>query len=169
MTKKLTKNPKTPNSMAGRPLEYNQEIGDLICERIATHSLGLKRLCKKYEDMPAETTVQRWRYRVSGFRLQYAQAKMLQADLLAEECLDISDDSRQDIRVTEDGKTMIDGEFVARSRLRVDTRKWLASKLLPRQYGDKSLLEQKTEENELLKQELIMLRDKLNEQNRKDF
>jgi hypothetical protein len=94
---------------------------------------------------------------------------MLQADLLAEECLDISDDSRQDIRVTEDGKTMIDGEFVARSRLRVDTRKWLASKLLPRQYGDKSLLEQKTEENELLKQELIMLRDKLNEQNRKDF
>jgi hypothetical protein len=169
MTKKSMKNPKDPNIMSGRPLEYTQEMGDLICERIATHPLGLKRLCKKYDDMPAETTIQRWRYRVNGFRLQYAQAKMLQADVLAEECLDISDDTTQDIRVTEDGKTMIDGEFVARSRLRVDTRKWLASKLLPRQYGDKSLLEQKTEENELLKQELIMLRDKLNEQNRKDF
>lgn len=163
------KNPKDPNIMSGRPLEYTQEMGDLICERIATHPLGLKRLCKKYDDMPAETTIQRWRYRVSGFRLQYAQAKMLQADLLAEECLDISDDSRQDIRVTEDGKTMIDGEFVARSRLRVDTRKWLASKLFPRQYGDKSLLEQTTEENELLKQELIALRERLNEQNKRDF
>lgn len=165
----MTNNENKSENLLGRPLEYTQEMGDLICERIATHSIGLKRLCKKYNDMPSETTIQRWRYRVSSFRLQYAQAKMIQADLLAEECLDIADDGSHDVRVTEDGKTMIDGEFVARSRLRVDTRKWLASKLLPRQYGDKSLLEQKTEENELLKQELIALRTKLNEQNRKDF
>lgn len=163
-----TNNQKSEKSL-GRPLEYTKEKGDLICERVATHSIGLKRLCNKYDDMPSEYTIQRWRYRIEDFRVQYAQAKMTQADLLAEECLDIADDSSQDIRVTEDGKTMIDSEFVARSRLRVDTRKWLASKLLPKQYGDKSLLEQKTEENELLKQELIALRDKLNEQNRKDF
>lgn len=165
----MPKNNQKSKNLAGRPLEYTKEIGDIICERIATHSLGVKRLCAKYYDMPAETTIQRWRYRIPEFRLQYAQAKMIQADLLAEECLEIADDSSGDGRLTEDGKTMIDGEFVARSRLRVDTRKWLASKLLPRQYGDKSLLEQKTEENELLKQELIALRTKLNEQNRRDF
>lgn len=165
----MSKNKQKSKGVMGRPLEYTQEMGDLICERIATHSLGVKRLCAKYGDMPAEYTIQRWRYRVPEFRVQYAQAKMIQADLLAEECLEIADDSSGDERMTEDGKTMIDGEFVARSRLRVDTRKWLASKLLPKQYGDKSLLEQKTEENELLKQELITLRAKLNEQNKKEF
>jgi hypothetical protein len=31
-------------------------------------------------------------------------------------------------------------EFIARSRLRIDTLKWLASKLVPRLYGDKEEL-----------------------------
>jgi hypothetical protein len=161
--------PSKPKHAGGRPSDYTKEKGQLICERIATHDIGLPRLCKMYSDMPDEKTIQRWRYQFEEFRLKYAQAKMIQADLLAEQCLEISDDARQDVRVTEDGKTMIDSEFVARSRLRVDTRKWLASKLMPKQYGDKLLLEQKTEENEQLKEELRALRIRLDEANKREF
>ena len=145
----------SPKHAGGRPSDYTKEKGDLICQRIATHDIGLPRLCKMYTDMPDEKTIQRWRYQFEEFRLKYAQAKMFQADLLAEECLDIADSSTpQDVGV---------------DRLRVDTRKWLASKLLPKQYGDKLLLEQKTEENEELKKELLALRSELDERNRKEF
>jgi hypothetical protein len=147
--------PRKAKNKIGRPSDYTKEIGDLICERVATHDCGLPRLCKMYEDLPDEKTVQRWRYQFEEFRLKYARAKMDQADLLAEQCLQISDESGY--------------EDVAVARLRVDTRKWLASKLLPKQYGDKLLLEQKTEENEQLKEELRVLREKLDAQNKKEF
>lgn len=144
-----------PKHAGGRPSEYTKEKGDLICQRVATHDCGLPRLCAMYNDMPDQMTIFRWRYQNEEFRYKYAQAKMIQADLLAEQCLQISDESTP--------------EEVAVDRLRCDTRKWLASKLLPKQYGDKLLLEQKTEENEQLKQELLALRAKLNEQNEREF
>lgn len=147
--------PAKPKHAGGRPSDYTKEKGDLICQRVATHDCGLPKLCAMYKDMPDQMTIFRWRYQVEEFRYKYAQAKMLQADLLAEQCLDISDESTP--------------ENVAVDRLRVDSRKWLASKLLPKQYGDKLLLEQKTEENELLKEELRALRHKLDEQNKREF
>ena len=120
----------------GRPTKYNDQIAALICERVATHTCGLERLCNMYEDLPVKSTVNLWRYRHPEFSAIYAQAKLIQADLLAEECLEISDDDSRDIRINpETGEEYLNTEFVARSRLRIDTRKWLATKLLPKQYG----------------------------------
>lgn len=76
---------------------------------------------------------------------------------------------KQGKKINDEGYETFNGEFAARSRIRIDTRKWLACKLLPKQYGDKIQLEQKTEENEKLKEELIELRAKLDAQNRKDY
>lgn len=123
----------------GRPLEYNKEMGDYICELVASTGHGLLRLTRLYPELPDKTTINRWRYRNEEFRTQYAQAKLEQADILAEECLEIADDSAHDVAYDKDGNVMCNSEFIARSRLRIDTRKWLASKLLPKQYGDKSL------------------------------
>jgi len=153
----------------GRPSSYTPEWGDLICQRVATHTIGLPTLCKMYDDMPAEDAIQRWRYSFEEFRVKYAQAKMFQADLLAEECLYISNDSSEDYKIDEEGNKFFNSEAVARARLKIDTRKWLASKLLPKQYGDKLLLEQKTEENEKLKEELKILRNRLDQKNYRDF
>lgn len=119
----------------GRPTDYNDEIATRICERVATHTCGLERLCGMYDDMPVKSTVNLWRYKHPEFSTLYTQAKLVQADLLAEECLEISDDSSNDIKYDQDGNESCNSEFVARSRLRIDTRKWLASKLLPKQYG----------------------------------
>ncbi len=121
----------------GRPTDYCKEMADLICERVATHTIGLKQLCSMYEDLPVQSTINLWRFKHAEFSEQYAQAKLMQADLLAEECLDIADDDSRDHKINpETGDEYLNTEFVARSRLRIDTRKWLAAKLLPRQYGE---------------------------------
>lgn len=119
----------------GRPLEYTKEMGDHICELVSSTGYGLLKLTKLYPELPDKTTINRWRYRNESFRTQYAQAKITQADILAEECLEIADDSSRDSIYDKDGNEICNTEFIARSRLRVDTRKWLASKLLPKQYG----------------------------------
>jgi|ERR1043166_1115713 hypothetical protein len=127
---------------AGRPTLYTQELADLICERVATSTFGLLRLCAIHDDMPEKITVNVWRRRYPEFAAQYAQAKLFQADLLAEEMLDIADDATNDWMETfdEEGNEgwKFNGEHVQRSRLRIDTRKFLAAKLLPKQYGDKT-------------------------------
>ena len=55
---------------------------------------------------------------------------------MVDELLEIADDCTNDY-MERNGKLVFDGEHISRSRLRVDTRKWLLSKALPKLYGDK--------------------------------
>jgi hypothetical protein len=71
------------------------------------------------------------------FRNNYARAREIGLHVMAEEVISVADDGTQDKRVDEDGREVTDHEHIARSRLRADSRKWLTSKLLARQYGDK--------------------------------
>jgi hypothetical protein len=57
-------------------------------------------------------------------------------DHWADEIIDIADDAGRDVSVDNEGNQRVNGEAIARSRLRVDTRKWIMSKLAPRKYGD---------------------------------
>lgn len=61
---------------------------------------------------------------------------------MADELLDIADDGSNDWMEREGGADgqagyAVNGEVLARSRLRVDTRKWIVCKMLPKVYGDK--------------------------------
>jgi len=59
---------------------------------------------------------------------------------VADEILDIADDAANDWMQRSENKGggyEINGEHVTRSRLRIDSRKWIASKLKPKKYGDK--------------------------------
>ncbi len=144
MTKRKRPEDKKP---LGRPLEYTQEMGDYICELVASTGHGLLKLTELYPELPDKVTINRWRHRLPEFRNQYAQAKIEQADILAEECLEIADNSSQDTMIDNEGFERCNTEFIARSRLRVDTRKWLAAKLLPKQYGKAAEEVQKTTED----------------------
>ena len=124
----------------GRPTIYTPELADLICLRVATHQIGTKRLCKLYDDMPDDTCIYEWRYKHPEFARKYAEAKMRQAELMAEEIIDIADDGRNDTYTDEDGNERTSQDVINRSRLRVDTRKWLMSKLAPKKYGDRTTL-----------------------------
>jgi hypothetical protein len=150
------------NKKVGRPTLYSEELAALICERVATSTLGLARLCEIHQDLPVKSTINLWRYKYPEFSTQYAHAKLAQADLLAEEMLDIADDGSNDWMESfgEEGDTVykLNGEHVQRSRLRIDTRKFLAAKLLPKQYGQHAE-EEKTDNKSVIE----MLIDKLAE------
>ncbi len=125
--------------------------------------------------MPQERVISRWRDKHDWFSLQYAQAKTKQVEILVEEIVDISDDGSNDWMETVDKDEQsigwkVNGEHVQRSRLRIDTRKWLASKLAPKIYGDRLQVNTTNdEESEQLKAELKELREKLAEQSKRDF
>ena len=122
----------------GRPSErLNQEMADIVCDLISISTKGLDRICRENPELPHESNIHRWRLCHESFREQYAQAKRTQAELLAQEIIAIADDGSNDTYVNDDGEECVNQDVLGRSRLRVDARKWVASKLLPKVYGDR--------------------------------
>jgi hypothetical protein len=126
--------------MTGRPSSFTQEIAETICFRLMEGE-SLREICAEAE-MPNQTTVHRWLAGNEEFRLQYAQAREIQADTFCDETKVIADDGTNDWmeKFGRDGKAIgweVNGEAVMRSKLRVDQRKWHASKLNPKKYGDR--------------------------------
>jgi hypothetical protein len=71
------------------------------------------------------------------FSTKYARAREDQADYFADEIVEISDDGSRDYKETDDGRIVPDHDHIARSKLRVYSRKWLAAKLKPKRYSEK--------------------------------
>lgn len=120
----------------GRPSIFTPELAAEICRRIASGQ-SLRSVCRD-EAMPDRSTVKAWVVNdIDGFSGQYARARELGLEELADETLEIADDSSLDTRKGADGQDLPDHEWMSRSKLRVDTRKWLLSKLMPKVYGDR--------------------------------
>lgn len=68
---------------------------------------------------------------------QYARVCEERADSIFEDIIDIADDQEHDIYIDQDGKKQTNHNVIQRSRLRVDSRKWMLSKMMPKKYGDK--------------------------------
>ena len=128
----------------GRPSIYTQDISDLICERLACGES--MRSISRDDDMPCMSTLFKWLREIEEFREQYIIAKTESADAMVEEMLDIADHQVDKQPVIRDGEpVMLNGEMlmvkdnasINHARLRIDTRKWTASKLKPKKYGDK--------------------------------
>lgn len=122
----------------GRPTNYTLNLAEEICETIASSSKGLKKLCKERVHWPEQSNIYIWLKKYPEFQRLYAQAKEFQIEAIVDDILDIADDISRDKCENEDGKITYDHEHINRARLRIDTRKWLAAKLCPRLYGDKS-------------------------------
>lgn len=71
---------------------------------------------------------------------RYARACESRAELIFEEILDIADNVSGDKKILEDGTEVMDSEYVQRSRLKIDARKWMLGKMQPTKYGEKSTL-----------------------------
>jgi hypothetical protein len=128
----------------GRPSDFSENIADAICDALAD-GRSLRAICMD-EAMPSQSMVFRWLAdeRYATFRERYAHAREAQADALFDEMLDIADDGSNDWMTKErpDGSSYeaLNAEHIQRSRLRIDARKWMASKLQPKKYGDKLAL-----------------------------
>lgn len=122
-------------------ITFTQDLFDRICDRIADGE-SLRDICREY-DKPNKGTFFRWLATDKALADQYAKAKEAQAEFMADEIMNIADDGTNDWieQRGDDGAIKaykFNGEAVARSRLRVDARKWVAAKLLPKKYGEKT-------------------------------
>jgi hypothetical protein len=130
----------------GRPRTlHKEEIMDKICEIISTSNKSLPstliQLKQEHGIEIGNRTVWTWLDSNPKFQQDYARAKETQSDYLVDEMLDIADDiARDEIEICDAGGNVtrkMNNEYVQRSRLRLDTRKWIASKLKPKKYGEK--------------------------------
>lgn len=122
----------------GRPSIYSQELADRICSELASGK-SMRTVCKP-DDMPSMDTIFRWIREKPEFSEHYAKAKAEAADALVEEMIDIADSGTNDWMENHDPDNpgyRANGEHIQRSRLRVETRKWIAAKLKPKKYGEK--------------------------------
>lgn len=131
--------PDEPNK-GGRPTDYNEEVAEEIIGRILDGQ-GVAEIGRD-ETMPSERTIFRWLAKYEEFCQRYARAKEISAEVMGEELLDIADNGSNDWmeRKDKDGENIgwqVNGEAIQRSRVRIDTRKWLMGKLKPKKYGDK--------------------------------
>lgn len=122
----------------GRPSDYDPFIASFICERISNGE-SLNKICGE-QDMPHISTAFRWIAKHEEFRDKYARAREAQMDAMAEEIVAIADDTSLDVEFDDKGNPRPNNEFMQRSRLRVETRKWLMGKLAPKKYGDRTTL-----------------------------
>lgn len=123
----------------GRPSIYTEELALKICARLALGE-SLKTICYDKE-MPNASTVHAWVLEdKEGFSKKYARARNIQAEVMFDEILEIADDGTNDLMTItkgHDSYNIEDKEVTNRSKLRVDSRKWYLSKVLPKKFGDK--------------------------------
>ena len=121
--------------------KYDDKVARRICERIMMGD-SLRKIAADPR-MPSKRSIIRWLAdpKASAFREMYYFARRVQAEVIVDEIIEIADDHRGDWKpiYNKDGDLVdikADNEAIQRSRVRIDTRKWLASKMIPRMYGD---------------------------------
>jgi len=110
----------------GRPTDYSPELTARICERLAVGE-SLRSICRD-DEMPSMASIFLWLSKHPEFSEQYARAREAQAESHADRIVEIADDDTIDPN---------------HKRIMVDARKWVASKLKPKRYGDKAEVEHK--------------------------
>ena len=133
----VSKSPK--EGKTGRPSVMTDEVMVEICLRM--HEGESLRKIARDPDMPSRSTIKRCLAENPAWQSQYTHAQQGLWGCWAEECLDIADDGTTDY-ITKVGRNgveyeAVDTEHIRRSEVRINTRKWLLSKLLPGTYGDK--------------------------------
>lgn len=120
----------------GRPSDYCEEIVDEICTRLMDGE-SLRSILND-EHLPTRKTVYSWLHNNREFLNRYTEAREIQADTFVDDMCDIADDSTNDymekVSLSGEVKTVVDHENINRSRLRVDTRKYVAERFRPKKY-----------------------------------
>lgn len=119
----------------GRPSEFSQEIMAEICERMA-EGKSLRQICDD-DEMPNRRTIMRWVKNDDAAKKLYDAAQVDRMHWYADEIVNIAYDTSKDTITGNAGQPLCNHEWIARSRLKVDSLKFLMAKLAPRTYGDK--------------------------------
>jgi len=126
--------------------KYNSEVAEAILIEVASTTTGIIQICKN--NGSSHTSFFGWLKEIDGLAERYARAKSDQMHLFAEEILDIADNTSKDVEVTAEG-IRVNHDVIQRDKLRVDTRKWLMSKLAPKTYGERQTIEHEVNQSNL--------------------
>lgn len=133
---KITKN--FEKKRRGAPsFPYTTEIAKEICQTIAKTPKSINQLCAAYPHFPKQTTIFEWIAENEEFSKLYLEAKQKQVLAYMEETYDIADDSSRDVIIDHAGNVKPNSEFINRSKIRIELRKWHASRLMPKLFGDR--------------------------------
>jgi hypothetical protein len=116
-------------------MAFDQEKADEVCIELEDGASLRKAAATVGE---SARTILNWTKSNPEFLTQYTRAREIGYLQLADAILNISDEV--DVEAKYDGDDVrleLNATAVARNRLRVDTRKWMLSKMLPKIYGDK--------------------------------
>lgn len=119
------------------PTKFTEARFNAICEILSSTNRGLKSAC--LDNGICTVTFYKWIKENQNLLNIYARARELQAEILADEIVSIADTPQigSKTRETKDGVFKETGDMVEHRRLQIDARKWTASKLAPKKYGDK--------------------------------
>ncbi|MFD2597514.1 hypothetical protein ACFSQ3_01015 [Sphingobacterium corticis] len=118
--------------------EKRAEAIEAIINRICDgESLRSILLYANRDILPSMSLFLKWVSEDNQLKDQYARAMDIRSDMLFDEILEIADESNADTDLSDEGKMIIRGDIVQRSRLRIDARKWALSKMQPKKYGDR--------------------------------
>ena len=125
----------------GRPkINWTDALEDAICAAISVSSRGLDDICNENEGFPDPKSIYTHIIQSESFFQKYARARELQQQLLADQLIPLADKDRicQKRTIKADGseETVILDQ-VERSKLQIETRKWVLARLNPKKYGDK--------------------------------
>lgn len=116
-------------------IKKSKALIERILKSITFDCLSLRKACEK--EKISHGTFLWWCNQDKKLADQYARAREVRADIMAEEILDIADETNHDTIIDENGNEKPNSEWINRSKLRVDARKWLLAKMQPKKYGDK--------------------------------
>ena len=125
---------------AGRPSTFNAKIAEQVCQAIETTPKGLKWIIEANSKFPPIRTFYDWLERDEALSQRYRRARERQAELLVDETLEIADDTSEDTKIVggeDNEREAANSEWIQRSKVRIETRFKLASKLNPKKWGDK--------------------------------
>ena len=111
-------------------------IFEYVCQEIEK-GRALRNVLKD-ENMPSTSTFYQWLDNDEVKAKQYARATEVRADIIFDDILSIADENTNDTYINDNGIEVVNNDVIQRSRLRIDSRKWVLSKLNPKKYGDKT-------------------------------
>ena len=111
-------------------MSHPKDVADAVLAEMAL-GVSLRQACIKHGT--TAPTFLRWCAADADLAEQYARARTSMIDAIADDTIRLADEPPERNPVT----GAVDSGSVAKQRLQVDTRKWLLSKLAPKQYGDR--------------------------------
>ena len=126
-----------------RPIKWTVEKKEIAVKEILLEIMkgrSLTAILKTEErcNLPSKVTFCEWLKEDEELTNQYARATEVRADIIFDDILAIADENTNDTSINENGIEVVNNDVIQRSRLRIDARKWVLSKLNPKKFGDKT-------------------------------